>query len=102
MLINKLNSEDQKIFNFNVKRINWPSFIEKYCLGAKRFILKEDIGKIDKARKSLKRINRTFFITKAIIVLTLIRFFLLRKYSLKKMFMFIFKLALTLRSYFGF
>jgi alcohol-forming fatty acyl-CoA reductase len=100
MLMNKLNTEDLKTFNFNVKKINWSLFIEKYCIGAKRFILKEDLEKINKQKKSLKRRDRIVFMTKLMLAMSFIRFCLLRRYTLKQMFMFIFKLALNLRYFF--
>ena len=55
MLMKKLNETDRKIFNFDVSDINWKIYIEQYCLGAKKFLMKEDISNINKCRHNLKR-----------------------------------------------
>jgi fatty acyl-CoA reductase len=54
MLLNQMNEVDSKIFNFDVKELHWPSYIEQYCLGAKKFVLKEDMSKMNQCRKALK------------------------------------------------
>jgi hypothetical protein len=42
-------------FNFNVKSIHWPTYMESYCLGIKRFVLREELTELSKARHTLKR-----------------------------------------------
>lgn len=43
-------------FNFNVKSIHWPTYMESYCLGIKRFVLREELSELSKARQTLKRL----------------------------------------------
>ena len=45
----------QKIFNFDIKDLNWHSYIEQYCLGIKKFVLNEDLSKMNNCRKELER-----------------------------------------------
>lgn len=42
-------------FNLDVKELHWPSYIEQYCLGAKKYVLKEEMTNINKARRQLAR-----------------------------------------------
>ena len=42
-------------FNFDVTRIDWPHYLENYCLGVKKYVLKESMDTIDDARKALNR-----------------------------------------------
>ncbi|XP_076471448.1 fatty acyl-CoA reductase 1-like [Babylonia areolata] len=58
MLLNRLSSEDRKTFPFDPRSINWSEYMENYCLGAKRFILKEEISELPKARLQLQRLQR--------------------------------------------
>ncbi|ESN98121.1 hypothetical protein HELRODRAFT_84823, partial [Helobdella robusta] len=51
-----MSERDQKDFNFDVKQIHWPTYLENYCLGVKRFVLKEDMKNLLKARKAFYRL----------------------------------------------
>ena len=39
--------------------LHWPSYIEAYCLGAKKYILKEDQSGLPAARAHLKKYVRS-------------------------------------------
>ena len=52
-LISEMNEVDRKLFNIDVREINWKSYIEHYCLGTKVYLLKEDINKLNVCRKEL-------------------------------------------------
>jgi fatty acyl-CoA reductase len=54
----KLSADDKKEFNFDVKRINWQAYLENYCLGTKRYALKEDLSNMAEAKKGLQRLQR--------------------------------------------
>ncbi|KAI2665620.1 Fatty acyl-CoA reductase 1 [Labeo rohita] len=36
MLMSQLSTEDRKTFNFDVRQLNWPEYIENYCIGTKK------------------------------------------------------------------
>ena len=42
-------------FDFDVRQIHWPTYLENYCMGTKRFALKEDIAKMPEARRNVQR-----------------------------------------------
>ncbi|XP_045176166.1 fatty acyl-CoA reductase 1-like [Mercenaria mercenaria] len=58
MLEKALSAEDRKTFTFNPKTIHWPTYMEAFCLGTKRFVLKEELSQLPHARKALLRLQR--------------------------------------------
>ncbi|XP_049638842.1 fatty acyl-CoA reductase 2-like [Suncus etruscus] len=71
MLMAELSPEDQKMFNFDVRRLNWLEYIENYVLGVKQYLLKEDVSGIPKAKKHLKKLqNMQYLFNMALILLT--------------------------------
>ncbi len=51
----ELNDEDQKMFNFDMKSIDWTAYMENYCLGTKKYALKEDMSRIGQAKAALRK-----------------------------------------------
>lgn len=45
--------EDQRRFVIDVKKINWPKYMENYVLGVRHYLLNEDPRTIDAARSKL-------------------------------------------------
>ncbi|KAK2178517.1 hypothetical protein NP493_540g00009 [Ridgeia piscesae] len=54
-LQDRLSPEDHEDFNFDATQIEWPSYLENYCLGTKLFALKEDMSDMPKAKQALQR-----------------------------------------------
>ena len=54
-LAGQLTPVDQKMFNFDMRPLNWSSYMEQYVLGTRRFILKEDPSTFPAARKHLRK-----------------------------------------------
>ena len=54
-LYKKMNKNDQDIFCFDTRNIDWYDFIRNYILGARLYLLKEKPETLPKARKLLKR-----------------------------------------------
>ena len=52
-LLDMLSPEDQQIFYFDVRQIDWPSYLSDYCFGIRRYILEEKDDTIPAARISL-------------------------------------------------
>jgi len=55
-LLEHLSDSDRRTFDFDVRNINWNTYIETYILGARRFILKDDLSTLPQARKNLSRL----------------------------------------------
>lgn len=64
MLLTKLSAEDKKTFPFDPRSIDWSQYMENYCLGAKQFVLKEEISELPKARIALQRLQRIQLVLK--------------------------------------
>jgi len=54
-LYSKLSLQDQRLFNFNIKEVDWPDYIGKYFLGMRKYVLKEDITTLPAARKRIRK-----------------------------------------------
>lgn len=94
-LISEMNEVDNKMFNVDVKDLHWKSYLESYCLGTKKYALKEDMTKMSKCRKELKNLVKLRNIGYSIIFTVFLKFVFFRKLSFKKIFLFIFRMALA-------
>ena len=54
-LLEKMSVQDRRLFYFDVRQIDWNSYLEKYVLGVRQFVMKEDPDTLPKARKQLVR-----------------------------------------------
>lgn len=54
-LLNKMTVKDRDTFNFDVKTIDWNSYLETYVTGVRQFLHKEDLNTLPVARKNLKK-----------------------------------------------
>ena len=50
-----LSPEDRQTFMFDVRQIDWPSYLENYILGIRQFILKESPDTLPAARSHITR-----------------------------------------------
>ena len=51
----QLSLQDRETFMFDVKQIDWPSYLEHYILGIRQFILKESPDTLPAARSHITR-----------------------------------------------
>lgn len=54
-LLERLSERDRKLFYFDVREIDWSVYMERYVLGARRFILKDDMSTVPAAKRNLNR-----------------------------------------------
>ncbi|XP_033326344.1 putative fatty acyl-CoA reductase CG5065 [Megalopta genalis] len=74
----QLSPEDRQIFMFDVRQIDWPSYLEHYILGIRHFILKESPDTLPAARSHIKKL---YWIHKTLefgMLLVVLRFLFLR------------------------
>jgi len=55
-LSGKLSAKDQEMFYFDVRSIDWNDYLEKYILGTRQYVLKDDSSTLVAARKNLNRL----------------------------------------------
>jgi len=53
-LLEQLTPEDRNIFYFDVKHLNWASYLERCVMGVRQYILKDDLSTLPQARKRYK------------------------------------------------
>lgn len=44
-----------QLYNFDVRQLHWSEYIESYCLGAKKYLLNEDMSGIPAAKQHLRK-----------------------------------------------
>lgn len=54
-LSQQLSPEDRQTFLFDVKQIDWPTYLENYILGIRHFLLKESPESLPAARSHITR-----------------------------------------------
>ncbi|EPB79481.1 NAD-binding protein [Ancylostoma ceylanicum] len=54
-LWDSLHFEDQQQFNFDIRQLDWDSYLFDYVMGIKRYILKDDLDQLQVARANLAR-----------------------------------------------
>jgi fatty acyl-CoA reductase len=71
LLRSHMTPEDQKTFYFDPRTLHWPTYIENYCMGTKKFILREDLSGLPAARARLKMLRniRYVFNTALLVIL---------------------------------
>lgn len=55
-LAEQLSPEDRETFMFDVRNIDWPSYLEHYILGIRQFILKESPDTLPAARSHITKL----------------------------------------------
>jgi fatty acyl-CoA reductase len=56
-LLSIMSNEDRQTFNFDVNCINWTSYVERFCMGTKKYLLKDDPRNLQKARQQITRLR---------------------------------------------
>jgi fatty acyl-CoA reductase len=95
-LYDKLSPEDQKLFNFNVKEVNWPNYIGKYCLGMRKYVLKEDLSTLPAARKHMRKMYWVHKITQFFLILLFWRAIMFRSETARQLWSFMFGMVLRM------
>lgn len=54
-LFDTLSAEDQKLFFFDMRVVNWHRYIEELVVGFRMFVLKDDLKTLTKARRRFNR-----------------------------------------------
>ncbi|XP_071955375.1 fatty acyl-CoA reductase 1-like [Antedon mediterranea] len=52
-----MTEEDKKTFFLDVRPLHWPTYLENYCIGTKKFVLKENLSDLPAARSHIKMLR---------------------------------------------
>jgi fatty acyl-CoA reductase len=68
-----MTPDDQKMFYFDPRTLHWPTYMQNYCLGTKKFILKEDLSGLPAARARLRMLRNIRYIFNTVLLVVLWR-----------------------------
>ena len=54
-LLSLLSKEDKQMFNFDVTSFDWDKYISIGCMGIKKYVFKDDLSNLPRARQNIKR-----------------------------------------------
>lgn len=54
-ICSKLDPSEKECFNTDVKSVQWETYVRDMLLGTRKFILKDDMSSMPKARRHLNR-----------------------------------------------
>ncbi|XP_071383146.1 fatty acyl-CoA reductase 1 isoform X1 [Centroberyx affinis] len=100
MLMSQLTPEDRKTFNFDVRQLNWPEYIENYCIGTKKYVLNEDMSDIPAARQHLRKLRNIRYTFNTLLLVFIWRVFIARSQMARNIWYFVVSLCFKFLSYF--
>ncbi|XP_068004039.1 fatty acyl-CoA reductase 1 isoform X3 [Melanerpes formicivorus] len=100
MLMNQLNPEDKKHFNFDVRQLHWAEYMENYCMGTKIYVLNEEMSGLPAARKHLNKLRNIRYGFNTILVILIWRVFIARSQMARNIWYFVVSLCYKFLSYF--
>lgn len=99
MLMAELSPEDQRVFNFDVRHMNWLEYMENYVLGVKKYLLKEDMSGIPKAKEHLKKLRNIHYLFNTAVFLLAWRLLITRSQMVRNMWFFLVNFCYKILSY---
>ncbi|KAI1705669.1 male sterility protein domain-containing protein [Ditylenchus destructor] len=78
-LWNSLAEEDRKVYNFDIRQLDWDRYLFDYLMGVKIYILKEKLEDLPKARSNLSRLKQIGLYTNAAAWALFVRLFAWRR-----------------------
>ncbi|OXB65554.1 hypothetical protein ASZ78_016618, partial [Callipepla squamata] len=100
MLMGQLNTEDKKLYNFDVRQLHWSEYIESYCLGAKKYLLNEDMSGIPAAKQHLRKLRNIRYAFNTTLLVIIWRIFIARSQMARNIWYFVVSLCYKFLSYF--
>ncbi|NXI62447.1 FACR1 reductase, partial [Anseranas semipalmata] len=100
MLMGQLNTEDRKLYNFDVRQLHWSEYIESYCLGAKKYLLNEDMSGIPAAKQHLRKLRNIRYAFNTTLLVIIWRIFIARSQMARNIWYFVVSLCYKFLSYF--
>ena len=55
-LLNQMTDFDKQEFHFDVKNIDWTIYLRNYCIGVKKYLLKEPLHQPKKSKLTFRKI----------------------------------------------
>ncbi|NXG10505.1 FACR1 reductase, partial [Sakesphorus luctuosus] len=100
MLMSQLNTEDKKLYNFDVRQLHWSEYIESYCMGTKKYLLNEDMAGIPAAKQHLRKLRNIRYAFNTTLLVIIWRIFIARSQMARNIWYFVVSLCYKFLSYF--
>jgi len=71
-LYDSLNETDKKLFNFDIRQVNWRTYTHNFYIGLRRHLMKEEDDNVPKALKHMQRLKIGYAVVKLISISLLI------------------------------
>lgn len=55
MLLDSMREDDRQEFQFDVRTIEWEDYVEKYVLGFRQFLFKQNPSSLEESRKRMSK-----------------------------------------------
>ncbi|KAK6645006.1 hypothetical protein RUM43_001282 [Polyplax serrata] len=95
-LLLKLSENDRRIFNFDVKEVNWRKYLDNYVEGIRLYILKEDPAGSHKAKVHLRRMYYLHKFTQILSLMLISRLLIGKSEAVRKMWTSLWSISLYL------
>ena len=50
-----MSEDDQRLFNFDPLSLKWSTYVANFCMGTKKYLLKDDPNNLSRARRQIQR-----------------------------------------------
>ncbi|XP_063961034.1 fatty acyl-CoA reductase 1-like [Lytechinus pictus] len=87
-----MSKEDRKVYFTDIRPIHWPSYIETFCLGIKRFALNEDMNALPAARSHLRMLRNIRWTFNSVLILIVWRILIARSQLARNIWAFVMKI----------
>uniref|UniRef100_A0A8C3BGK6 Uncharacterized protein n=1 Tax=Cairina moschata TaxID=8855 RepID=A0A8C3BGK6_CAIMO len=87
-------------FNFDFRQLHWAEYVEHYCMGTKKYALKEEMSGLPAAWKHLNNLRNICYGFNTILVVLIWCIFIARSQKARNMWYFVVSLCYKLLSYF--
>ncbi|KAK7099519.1 hypothetical protein V1264_003647 [Littorina saxatilis] len=100
VLKHQLSPDDLKVFYFDARPLHWPTYMENYCLGAKKYLLNEDLASVPAARAHLRKLRNIRYVFNTVIAVVLWRTLIARSQIARNLWYLIVSLVFKFVRYF--
>jgi len=92
-LRNSTKDTDSQTFYFDPRGIHWPTYIENYLIGTKKYLLNEDLHGVPAAKQHLKLLRNIRWCTNVIIAVLFWRLLIAKSQPARNLWFFVLSLA---------
>lgn len=84
-VLKAIPESEKEIFDFDMRKIDWENYYSDMTIGVKRYLIKEDVGELPKARNIHRRYKMVRWLSSTIFILLAGRFFFLKSERFRKL-----------------